>query len=218
MKRMVFWLLTIMMIITLFVACGKEETEFKKLVNQIEEGMYAHTNVKEIMGEPIGINGPTYGTEWWLYESDEGEGVTITFEYIDSLLTVTKINYRNSEEWAQFKELDVGKEFLADFRYNETVAAERATEFEKQLNQIEDDMLENEVKAILGEPIAVFDRGEGAWWLYESDEGEGATISMALTDDIYIVAFTVYYNSINWTEFKESHDGKKFLSNFTYTG
>lgn len=116
MKRAAFFLLTIIMIIALFVACGKEETEFKETVNQIEEGMYSN-GVKDIMGEPKGILGPIDGAEWWLYESDEGEGVTITIEYIDSLETVTKINYRNSQQWKNYSESEVGQKFLSGFTY-----------------------------------------------------------------------------------------------------
>lgn len=117
MKRATFVLLLIIMVITMFVACGKEETDFKKMVNQVEEDMYASTELKEIMGEPIGILGPISGTEWWLYESDEGEAAIITVEFIDALHTVTEIDYRNSEVWKEYSESEVGQKFLSGFTF-----------------------------------------------------------------------------------------------------
>lgn len=229
MKRATFVLLLIIMVITMFAGCEKApKTEFEKEVNQIERGMNK-SEVKDILGEPTAIRNCSIDLTFMLYEY-RGEGVFITIKYdeefdiklpegkvIKGIPGVTEITYRNNEEWKEYSDSEAGQRFLADFTYNEAEAAKRATEFEKLFNQIEYDMPKNEVKDIMGEPTAVWDQGDGMVWIYESTDGEGATFFMALIDDTYIATRTNYYNSINWTEFKESDYNKELFENLTYT-
>lgn len=110
MKRAASILLLIIMIMTLFAACGTEKTELQKTADQIKVGMGWGEAIETMGEDPTGYLYDVFDT--LVYENEEGEALLIFCKEVEregkaSLLNeVEKIKYFDAESYVEYKKDD----------------------------------------------------------------------------------------------------------------